>query len=222
MSTLSRKDYRGSDPSRRVIGWAVVAGVHVVVGYALLSGTTRGTPESTRKPMEAVVIQDVFLPPPPPPPPPSPKEVKRVVSKAAPAPPMSRAPTPPAPTPLAAPAIEPASAPSVAPALEPAAVAPPAPTAPIAPPAAPGRVEIGVACPTQVRPEMPAAALRDGVDGVVKAQLLVREGIVREVTIVSGPKVFHAAVKKAAAQYKCANQPTDVVAVQEFVFKNSD
>lgn len=149
------------------------------------------------------------------------RKASLTISKAALSPSPPRPSSSPTPAP-AVPAIE--AAPVLSPAPEPAppAATLPVPAAPVASPAAPGRAEIGVACPTQVRPEMPAAALRDGVDGVVKAQLLVHDGTVRKVTIISGPKVFHAAVKKAAAQYKCANQPNDVVAVQEFVFKNSD
>ncbi len=78
---------------------------------------------------------------------------------------------------------------------------------------------MGVACPTQVRPEMPRQALRDGTEGVVKAQALIRDGIVREVNILSGPRVFHSAVRSAMLQYKCISGPGDVIATQEFVFK---
>ena len=102
----------------------------------------------------------------------------------------------------------PASAPSAAPAAAPAPVA-----------AGPKRSAIGVACPTQVAPEMPRRAIQDGTEGVVKAQILIKNGVVQEVTIVSGPRVFHAAVKNAIAQYKCVADGPEVLATQEFNFK---
>jgi protein TonB len=79
-------------------------------------------------------------------------------------------------------------------------------------------VSIGVICPSQVKPEMPRKALQEGVSGVVRAQAHIHNGQVTEVTILSGPRIFHAPVKAAMMQYKC--QATgDVIATQEFEFK---
>ncbi len=78
---------------------------------------------------------------------------------------------------------------------------------------------MALSCPTQIPPEMPRKALQDGTSGVVKAQALIRDGVVKEVTIVSGPRVFHAAVRAAMLEYKCHFVPGDVLALQEFVFK---
>ena len=97
------------------------------------------------------------------------------------------------------------------PAAAPAPVAPPKP--------APNRGDLRVACPTQVAPEMPRKAIQDGSEGVVRAQALVKDGAVKEVTILSGPRVFHAAVKAAMMQYKCTQDATEILATQEFVFK---
>jgi protein TonB len=66
---------------------------------------------------------------------------------------------------------------------------------------------------------MPRKAIEDGSEGVVKAQALVKDGVVKEVTILSGPRVFHAAVKAAMMQYKCAADSAEILATQEFVFK---
>ena len=66
---------------------------------------------------------------------------------------------------------------------------------------------------------MPRKALQDGSEGVVKAQVVIKDGAVRDVTILSGPRVFHAAVKAAMMQYKCTADATEIVATQEFVFK---
>lgn len=82
-----------------------------------------------------------------------------------------------------------------------------------------GKIEIAAICTTQVKPDMPRKALQEGVEGVVQAQALIRDGAVKEVTIVSGPRIFHSAVRDAMLQYKCANQPGELMAPQEFVFK---
>ena len=59
---------------------------------------------------------------------------------------------------------------------------------------------------------MPRRAIQDGTEGVVKAQILIKNGVVQEVTILSGPRVFHAAVKSAIAQYKCVADGPEVLA----------
>jgi len=213
-TTMHRRRYTGSDPTRRTIGWVVVVVVHVVVAWALISGTARRGLEIIKKPLEAAVIQEVIIPPPPPPPP---KEIKppepKVTKVEAPPPPYVPPPevTPPATT--SAPSIQSVQTPPTAPAV----IAPPPPPAPPAAPA--GRQEMGVACPTQVKPEMPRQAIKEGTQGVVKAQALIRDGAVREVTILSGPRVFHNAVRGAMMQYRCISGSGDIIATQEFDFK---
>ena len=78
---------------------------------------------------------------------------------------------------------------------------------------------MSVACPTQVKPEIPRQALRDGTSGTVRAQVLIRDGKVVNVDIQSGPRIFHNAVREAMMQYKCIASGADIVATQEFVFK---
>ena len=56
-------------------------------------------------------------------------------------------------------------------------------------------MDIAASCPTQVRPEVPRGA--EGVSGVIRAQATIRDGVVKEVNILSGPKVFHSAVRSA-------------------------
>jgi len=159
-----------------------------------------------KKPLEAVVIQEVVIPPPPPPP----KKIEKPqeMPKAPPppyVPPSDTAPSPQAPT------IAAVSAPP----KEPAVIAPP----PAAPKALTGRQDIGVVCPTQVPPSMPARAIRDGIEGVVKAQVTIINGEIKEVAILSGNRVFHSAVKEAMMQYKCKSIASEVTATQEFSFK---
>jgi protein TonB len=200
-----------------MIGWVLVIGVHAIVLWAVITGTARRGLELLKKPLEAAVIQEVIIPPPPPPPPP--KKIEPPKPEA----PKSVAPPPPfVPPPEVAPPPSPSAValPSLpTPPVTPPVIAPPPPPAPPAAPAGPSRAEMGVACPSQVKPEMPRQALRDGSEGVVKAQALIRDGVVREVNILSGPRVFHTAVRSAMLQYKCISGPGDVIATQEFVFK---
>lgn len=223
--------YQPKDSSKRYTGIIFVVLLHAVLGYALVSGLARKGLDIIKKPLEAVVIQEVIIPPPPPPPPPPPKEIKPPEQKA----PKVEAPPPPfvpppevVVTPSTAPTIEASVAPPPAPVViappPPVVVeAPPTPPAPPAPPALPkpNRADIAVACPTQVPPEMPRKAIQDGATGVVKAKALIKDGVVKEVTILSGPRVFHAAVRAAMLQYKCSSDAgaEGIEATQEFAFK---
>jgi len=208
--------YQPKDPSRRVKGLVLVVALHAFLGYALVSGMARKGLNFIKKPLEAVVIQEVIIPPPPPPPPPKKVETpKEVVRNEAPPPPY--VPPPDVATPTVSSGISIASTTQVP--TAPVAIAPPPPPAPVAK-AAPNRNDIGVACPTQVPPEMPRKAIQDGTEGVVKAQIRIKGGVIQDVTIVSGPRVFHAAVKAAMMQYKCISDAGgEVVATQEFNFK---
>ena len=223
-AALTPSSYGTHDPSSRVKGIVIVVVLHVLIGYALVSGMARKGLDLIKKPLEAVVIQEVIIPPPPPPPPPKkvepPKELPKVQ-----APPPPFVPPPDVPPPVASTAPVIVATPTPPPA--PVVIAPPPPPAPPAPPApapapvavGPKRAAIGVACPTQVAPEMPRRAIQDGTEGVVKAQILIKNGVVQEVTILSGPRVFHAAVKSAIQQYKCVADGPEVLATQEFSFK---
>lgn len=209
--------YQATDPRRRALGWAVVILLHVGALWALVTGTARKGLELIKKPLEAAVIQEVIIPPPPPPPPPKekPPEQKIIKTEAPPPPPFI-----PPPEVVAAPSTAPVIESVQAPPTQPVVIAPPPPPAPPAPAPAPAtRTEIAVACPTQVPPEMPRQAARDGTSGVVRARVVIRDGAVRDVTIESGPRVFHAAVRAAMLQYKCQATAGEVIATQEFVFK---
>ncbi len=220
-AAITPSSYGTHDPSSRVKGIVIVVVLHVLIGYALVSGMARKGLNLMKKPLEAVVIQEVIIPPPPPPPPPKKVELPKELPKVqAPPPPFVPPPDVPPPVTSTAPVIVATHTPPPAPAV----IAPPPPPAPPAPAPAPvatgpKRSAIGVACPTQVAPEMPRKALQDGTEGVVKAQILIKNGVVQEVTILSGPRVFHAAVKSAIQQYKCVADGPEVLATQEFNFK---
>jgi hypothetical protein len=80
--------------------------------------------------------------------------------------------------------------------------------------------DIGVACRTQVAPEMPRKAQQEDIQGVVTAQIRIKGGVVQDVVILSGPPVFHDSVMTAMRHYKCISHPVNqVVATQQFNFK---
>jgi protein TonB len=205
--------YKPKDPSRRYKGIAIVVALHILIGWGIVSGTAKNALVALKKPLEAVVIQEVIIPPPPPPPP---KQIKPPEAPKVEAPPPPFVPPPDVPPPAVstAPVIQSVAAPPPAPAV----IAPP-PPAPAPPKPAANRSDIGVACPTQTKPEMPRKAIQDGSEGVVRAQALIKDGAVKDVTILSGPRVFHAAVKAAMMQYRCTADSGEITATQEFVFK---
>jgi protein TonB len=208
---LHHRKYGQKDPVRRAIGWTVVILVHALVLYALITGTAYNALKIIKKPLEAAVIQEVIIPPPPPPPPP--KQIEKPVTPKVEAPPPPYVPPPEVTPPVTAPAITSVQTPPPAPPV----IAPPPP--PAAPPAPTGRQEMGVACPQQVKPEIPRKALRDGTSGTVRAQATIRDGKVVNVEILSGPGVFRESVREAMMQYKCISSGGDIIATQEFVFK---
>ena len=191
-------------------GWIAVIVIHVVIGYALISGMAQKGLHLLKKPLEAVVIQEVVIPPPPPPPP---KKIEKPLETPQ-APPPPFVPPPEVSPPTQAPTIAAVSAPP----KEPAVIAPP-PPAPPAPKTLTGKQDIGVVCPSQVPPSMPTKAIRDGIEGTVRAQVTIINGEIKEVAILSGNRVFHSAVKEAMMQYKCKSIATEVTATQEFSFK---
>jgi protein TonB len=215
MNTLDMDyNFEPRDPSRRVKGLVIVIALHIFLGYALVSGLARKGLNLIKKPMEAVVIQEVIIPPPPPPPPPKKIEPPKEMPKLdAPPPPFVPPPDVAPQATSTAPAIQSTQVAPVAPAV----IAPPPPPAPVQ--TGPKRTTIGLACPKQVQPEMPRKALQDGIEGVVKAQIHIKGNTILEVVILSGPRVFHAAVREAMMQYTCVTDGGEVIATQEFNFK---
>jgi protein TonB len=210
-TSMHRRKYPGSDPGRRTMGWMAVIALHVLIAWALVTGTARKALDIVKKPMEAAVIQEVIIPPPPPPPPPPPKEIVKPQAPKVEAPPPPFVPPPEvAPPPSAAPAITAVQTPPTAPPV----IAPP-PPAP-APPAPPTRANAAAVCQI-VTPEMPRQAIREGTTGTVVAQAVIRGGKVTDIQL-SGPRVFHSAIREAMSQYAC-NAAEGQLVSQEFVFK---
>ncbi len=224
------------NPSRapRWAGAAAVVGLHLLAGWALMSGLARQTVESVRQTVEMAII-DAPAPPPPPPPPPRPKETPPPPAPAPKTPPPPAvAPPPPAPKVWAPqPEITPPPAPAAAPVQavqpeppRPVPPAPPAPPAPAAPapvaapapaaPATPVRAEVGLACPGYaqiIQDTMAGAFDRYGITGVVKVRMLVRGGQVVEASVLSGPREYHRLAVSAARRMKCQASGADEVQV---------
>ena len=205
--------YSPAHASRRYRGVAVAVVVHIFLAWVLISGTARKGFDLLTKPLQAVVIQDVVVAPPPPAPkvlvPPKPQLAPVQPPAFIPPPEVAVAPAPTALTVVATPVVHEAPPPALAPVL---------PMAAPAPVSAP-KLDMAIVCPTQVSPEMPRKALIDGTQGVVRAQVKIADGAVREVSFLSGPRIFYAAVRAAMLQYKCTREGGEVVATQDFNFK---
>ncbi len=238
--------YRYEPVNRRWRSAAIVLLLHLLLAWVLTSAISQNAMDRAAQPLRAVVIQEVVIAPPPPATAPP---ITLPAARATVSPPATPSVNPPAIAPPLLPAPAAATAPPdpVAPSANapgPAPTAPNAPTAaePVArpepaaltakatapaPAPAPAPVaarsadkaDISISCPTQVAPLTPAMAKRSGTQGVVRAQALIKDGAVKEVTILSGPSVFHAAVRDAMLQYKCSVNSVAVLATQDFNFK---
>ena len=70
----------------------------------------------------------------------------------------------------------------------------------------------------QVAPLMPRRAIDNNIEGTVFARAFVDRGVVKDVLIMSGPKVFHDAVRQAMLQYDCSQRKLNAFSTQEFIF----
>ena len=191
----------------RGTGLAIVAGIHVLFGWALVSGLAQHVVDAVRKPIDMAIIAET-----PPPPPPPPKVEKIVDRPKAATPPPAYVPPPevvPPPAPAAptivATAAEPPPAPVVA--------APPAPAPAPAPPAV-VRQEISLACPgyQSVLASMLEEAIdRVGIAGTLHTRLTIRGGQVTDVAVLSGPKEYTKYVQSAVKRMKCSAGGADEV-----------
>ncbi|HLL13097.1 MAG TPA: TonB family protein [Rubrivivax sp.] len=155
------------NPGRHVVGFGIVVALHLLMGWALLTGLAQRLVEVIKAPIETKIIEETKPPPPPPPEnlPPPPKFAP---------PPPSFVPPPEvnvAPPPTPAPTI---TTTQVAPPPAPVTVAPPPAPVPVAPaPAVAPRVAV-VAAVTNVNAcapkseDYPAAAARAEATGTTR------------------------------------------------------
>ena len=147
-------------------GIGIVALLHVLLGYALVSGLARQVVQVIKAPLETHLLDEVKPPPPPEPPPPAPPQ--KVAPPPAFVPPAEVTPPPQVQPTISASVAEPPPAPV---AITPAAPVVEAPPAPPSPPraAVPARLEVA-SCE---KPDYPAAALRAEATGVTKIRFAV-------------------------------------------------
>ena len=197
-------------PQGRGTGLIVVAGIHVLFGWALVSGLAQHVVDAVRKPIDMAIIPEA----PPPPPPPPPKVEKIVQQPKAAVPPPAYVPPPEVVLPPAPPAPT-ITATAAEPPHEPQVVAPPVP-APAPEKPAVVRQEISLACPgyqavlAQVLEE---AIDRVGITGTVRTRLTVRGGQVVDVAFLSGPKEYTKYVQGAVKRMRCSAGGADEVQV---------
>jgi len=160
-----------SNPGRHAVGIGVVLVLHLLMGWALISGLAQRVVEVIRAPIETKIIDEVKPPPPPPPEnlPPPPKFAPPPPSFVPPPEINVNPPPTPAPT-ITVTQVAPPPAPvTIAPPPAPVVVAaPPAPPAPPpAPPAPPVRTEPRLDFNVCDKPEYNAAARRAEAQGTV-------------------------------------------------------
>jgi len=162
------------NPGRHAVGIGIVLALHLLLGWALITGLAQRMVEVIKSPIDTKIIDEVKPPPPPPPenlppppkfqpPPPSfvpPPEVN-VTPPPQPAPTITTVITPPPPAPV-----------TIAPA--PPTPAPPAPVAPPPPPRVAARAAIAdVRSCAPTRDDYPAAALRAEATGDVDIRFTI-------------------------------------------------
>jgi len=198
--------------ARRLPSVLAVVGLHVVIGYALVTGLARKVVEAIKPPLEARVIEEIKRPPPDQPPPPPPK-------LAAPPPPFIPPPeiniqvpvtTPP-------PTIATVSTTPRPPAPPPVVRAPEPPPMPL--------VRKEYKASYRVQPQFPREAVRSGTSGRVVAHVVVApSGTVTEVRIVSAspPRLFDREVIRALSQWRFNPEPVGFIGEYEIVFNIKD
>ena len=198
------------NPAKHLPSILVVIAMHIVIGYALVTGLARKVVEVLKQPLETKIIEEVKKDIPDTPPPPPPK-------LAAPPPPFI---PPPEiniqiPVTIAPPSITTTTA------VKP----PPAPPV-VAPKFDPTVVRKNVVPVARVSPVFPRQAIKDGVQGGrVLAHVYVNtDGTVREVRIVSAvpPRVFDREVVRALSQWRFAPEPVGFIGEVEVEFKLTD
>jgi protein TonB len=188
----------------------MVIGLHLLLGYALVTGLARKVVEVIKAPIETKIIEEIKKPPPDTPPPPPPK-------LAAPPPPF----IPPPEVNIQIPQVQQAPTITTVTTEKP----PPAPVfVPPAPPvqASPVRKEFK---PLQrVQPTFPRQALQQGLTGSVVAWVHVApNGTVTNVEIKqSSNRLFDREVVRALSQWRFAPEPVGFIGEYTIDFKLTD
>jgi periplasmic protein TonB len=161
------------NPGKHLVGFALVLGLHLILGWALLNGLAQRLVEVIKAPIETKIIEEVKPPPPPPPEnlPPPPKFAPPPPSFIPPPEVVVNPPPTPAPTITTTTVVPPPAPVTIAP---PPVVAASAPPAPPAPPRVAARPAIGnVSACAPKNEDYPPAAVRAEATGTTKIRFTV-------------------------------------------------
>jgi periplasmic protein TonB len=200
---------RERNPVKHLPSIAMVVALHIVVGYALVTGLARKVIEVMKQPIETKIIEEIKKPPPDVPPPPPPK-------LAPPPPPF----IPPPEINIQMPTI------TQAPTITAVTTTPPPPGPP--PVAHPQVTQPAIRreykASYRVEPTFPRQAISQGMSGQVIAWVHVApNGIVTNVEIkTSTNRIFDREVVRALSQWKFNPEPVGFIGEYEIVFKLQD
>jgi len=170
---------------RHAVGIGAVVLMHLLLGWALVSGLAQRMVEVIKAPIETKIIEETKPPEPPPPEnlPPPPKFAPPPPSFVPPPEVVVNPPPTPAPT-ITTTQVAPPPAPvTIAPPPSPVQ-APPAPPAPPPPPAPPKRTEPRISFDAETKPEYPRAAQAAGIEcTVVVAYTMETTGSISEAAV---------------------------------------
>jgi periplasmic protein TonB len=190
----------------------VVVVMHILIGWALVSGLARKVVEVIKAPIETKIIEEIKKPPPDLPPPPPPPKM------AAPPPPF----IPPPEINIQVPQATPPPTITTVTTTPPPPGPPPVITPQVAPPQPAVRREYRASY--RVEPVFPRQAQRDGLSGSVIAHVHVNPaGAVTDVKIIrSTNRIFDREVIRALSQWKFNPEPVGFIGEYEIVFNLKD
>jgi protein TonB len=189
-------------PTKHVVGISVVLLMHLLLGWALVSGLARKVVEIIKAPIETKIIEEVKPPPPPPENlPPPPKTLPPPPSFVPPPEVVVTPPPTPAPTITVTQEAPPPAAPVVIAPVAPEA--PPAPPQVAAAPAAPARTAPSLNFNACAKPEYTSAARKAEVEGTtVVTYTMDVSGAITEASVQksAGPSREHKALDRATLE----------------------
>ena len=202
---------RERNPAKHLPSIAMVVLLHIIIGYALVTGLARRVVEVTKQPLDTKIIEEIKKPPPETPPPPPPK-------LAVPPPPF----IPPPEINIQAPPPPPSQTITTVTTVPP----PPGPPPKVVPQAPTTQPTIrknykAISCP---KPAFPRQLLQQGISGNVNAWVHVSpDGSVSSVEIKnSSNRLFDREVIRAMSQCKFAPEAVGFIADYDIVFNLED
>jgi protein TonB len=201
---------RERNPAKHLPSIAAVVVLHIIIGYALVTGLARRVIEVIKQPIETKIIEEIKKPPPDVPPPPPPK-------LAAPPPPF----IPPPEINIQIPQVTPP------PTITVQTTTPPPPGPPVIQPqvvAPQPAIRKEYKASFRVEPTFPRQAITQGISGKVVAWVHVApNGTVTNVEIRSSSnRIFDREVIRALSQWKFNPEPVGFTGEYEIVFNLKD